>query len=166
VKSSCLLQLTFHGCLPPRTQNWLVALFVLKITSLHAPHGKHHLPLLWIYVYSCVPWQQTSHSSVLLLGADCTENSFPSVFVCINVYKAVAWQCVDQIRYTVLYFDVVFWHCLCHMHAVFYCRYTAISAVHKLYSSNIWVMSQLHVSTLLHCHRTLKVHLFHKLLLL
>jgi hypothetical protein len=32
----------------------LVALFVFKITPLHGPHGKQRLPLLWMYVYSCV----------------------------------------------------------------------------------------------------------------
>jgi hypothetical protein len=28
-----------------------------------------------------------------------TGNSFPSIVVCIRVYKAVACQCVDQICY-------------------------------------------------------------------
>lgn len=37
----------------------------------------------------------------------------------------------------VLYFNIVLQHCLCHRHAAFYCHYTAISAVHKLYSSNM-----------------------------
>jgi hypothetical protein len=57
------------------------------------------LPLLWMHVYSCVAWQQISYISVLLLGADCIENSFPSVVASVCVYRAVSWQCVDQICY-------------------------------------------------------------------
>jgi hypothetical protein len=75
MKSSCLLR-TFRVYPPPRTQDWLTAPFVLKITPLHGPHGKHRLPLLWIHVYSCVAWWQISYSSVLLLGADGMENTF------------------------------------------------------------------------------------------
>jgi hypothetical protein len=29
---------------------------------------------LWMHVQSCVAWQQTSHSSVFLLGKYCTES--------------------------------------------------------------------------------------------
>jgi hypothetical protein len=76
--------------------------FAFKITPLHEPHGKHDLPLLWIHAYRCVAWQQTSYSSVLLLSADRIENSFLSIVACSRVYRAVAWQRVDQIRYNIL----------------------------------------------------------------
>jgi hypothetical protein len=79
----------------------LVALFVFKITPLNGLHGKHCLPLLWIYVYSCVAWQQTNYISVLLLGADIIENSFSSIVASVRVYRAVAWQRVDKIRYNI-----------------------------------------------------------------
>jgi hypothetical protein len=49
--------------------------------------------------YSCVAWQQTSYISVLFFDADRIENSFPTTVACISVYKAVAWQRVDQICY-------------------------------------------------------------------
>jgi hypothetical protein len=52
-----------------------------------------------MHVYRCVAWQQTSCTSVLLLGADHMENSFPSIVACIRVYKAVGWQSVDEIHY-------------------------------------------------------------------
>jgi hypothetical protein len=74
---------TFHGCLPPRTQNWIVAPFVFKITPLHQSQVKHRLPLLWLHFNSCV--------------------------ACIRSYKAVAWQRVDQIRYNI-YFIIIFLH--------------------------------------------------------
>jgi hypothetical protein len=54
-----------------------------------------------MHVYRCVAWQQTSYISVLLLSGDRTENSFPSIIVFIRVYKAVAWQRVDKIRYSI-----------------------------------------------------------------
>jgi hypothetical protein len=79
----------------------LIAPFLFKITPLNGPHGKHRLPLLWMHVYSCVAWQQTSCISVLLLGADCIENSFPSIVASVRVYRAVAWQRVHQIRYNI-----------------------------------------------------------------
>jgi hypothetical protein len=81
----------------------LVAPF--KITPLHGPHGKHRLPLLWMHVYSCVAWQHTSYMSVLLLGADRIENSFPSIVACIRAYGAVVWQCVNQIRYNIFLYS-------------------------------------------------------------
>jgi hypothetical protein len=85
----------FYGEL--RTE--LVVPFIFKITLLHALDGKPRLPLLWMHVYSCVAWQQISYISMLLLGADCIENSFPSIVATVRVYRAVAWQCVDQICY-------------------------------------------------------------------
>jgi hypothetical protein len=43
-----------------RTQNWIVVLFVFKITPLHGPQGKHSLPLLWMHAHRSVAWQQSS----------------------------------------------------------------------------------------------------------
>jgi hypothetical protein len=40
--------------------------------------------------------------SMLLLCADRIENSFPSIVACIRVYRTVAWQLVDQMRYNIL----------------------------------------------------------------
>jgi hypothetical protein len=77
----------------------LVTLFVFKITPLHGPHGKHRRPLLWLQDYSCVAWQHTSYSAMLLLGSDRIENGFPSIVACIRVYRAVAWQRIGQIHY-------------------------------------------------------------------
>jgi hypothetical protein len=54
-----------------------------------------------MHVCSCVAWQKTSYISVLLLGSDSTENSFRSVVAFVRVYRAVAWQLVDQIRYSI-----------------------------------------------------------------
>jgi hypothetical protein len=85
----------------PELRTKLVAPLIFKITPLHGPHGKHRLPLLWMHVYSCVAWQQTSYSSMLLLGADRIENTiFLSIVASIRVFKVVAWQRVDQIRYS------------------------------------------------------------------
>jgi hypothetical protein len=64
----------------------LVAAFVFKITPLHRPHGKHHLPLLWMHDYSCVAWQQTSYISVLLLGADRIENTVSLLLLPVFVF--------------------------------------------------------------------------------
>jgi hypothetical protein len=96
----------------------LVVRFVFKITPLHGSHGKHRLSLLWMHVYSCVVWQQTSYISVLLLDADRTENSFPSIVASIRVYRAVAWQRVDQIRYNISFEggglgNLYFHSCIC-----------------------------------------------------
>jgi hypothetical protein len=55
---------------------------------LCTPHGKHRLPLLWMHVYLCVAWQQTSYISVLLLGADRIENTVSLLLR--FVYRAVA----------------------------------------------------------------------------
>jgi hypothetical protein len=58
--------------------------------------------MLWMHVYSCIAWQQTSYISILLLGADRIENSFPSIVISIHVYRYVAWQRDDKIRYNIL----------------------------------------------------------------
>jgi hypothetical protein len=39
-----------------------------------------------MHVYRCVAWQQASFISMPLLGADRTENSFPSLVDYIRVY--------------------------------------------------------------------------------
>jgi hypothetical protein len=52
-----------------------------------------------MHVYSCVAWQQTSYIAVLWLGTDRIENRFLFIVTSIRVYRAVAWQRVDQIRY-------------------------------------------------------------------
>jgi hypothetical protein len=44
---------------------------------------------------------KTSYSSMLFLGADHIENSFLSIVASIRVYRDVAWQNVDQIRYNI-----------------------------------------------------------------
>jgi hypothetical protein len=67
---------------------------MFKITPLHGPHGKHRLSFLWMQVYGFVAWHYTSYSSVLLI----------SIVSCIRVYRAVAWQLVDKIRYIMLIF--------------------------------------------------------------
>jgi hypothetical protein len=68
----------------------LVAPFDFKITPPHGPHGKHRIPLLWMHVYSCFAWQQTSYISELLFGADRKENSLSSIVASVRVYRAVA----------------------------------------------------------------------------
>jgi hypothetical protein len=49
---------------------------------------------------------------VLFLGADHIEKNFLSIVACIPVYKAVAWQRVDTIRYSIFksqnYFMLLF----------------------------------------------------------
>jgi hypothetical protein len=60
-----------------------------------------------MHVDNYVTWQQTSYISVLLFDADGTENTFPSVVASIPVYRAVAWQCVDQIRYIIIIISVL-----------------------------------------------------------
>jgi hypothetical protein len=59
----------------PRTQKWIVAPFVLKVTPLHGPNGRHRLQLLWMHVCRCIAWQQTSYISVLSPSADGVENA-------------------------------------------------------------------------------------------
>jgi hypothetical protein len=53
--------------------------------------------------YICVAWQQPSYISVLLLGADRTENSFSSIVASVRIYRAVAWQQDDQFRYNIFF---------------------------------------------------------------
>jgi hypothetical protein len=95
-----LLQLrTSHGCLLPRT-DWLVASFVFKINPFHGPHRKHRLPLSWMHVCSVAIafLQLRAHA----WRGQHRKHSFPSIVACILVYRAVAWQRVDQIRYSML----------------------------------------------------------------
>jgi hypothetical protein len=42
------------------------------------------------------------YSSLLFLGTDHIEISFPSIVASIRVYRAIAWQRVDQIHYNVI----------------------------------------------------------------
>jgi hypothetical protein len=62
-----------------------------------------------LQAYRWVAWQEISHISVLLLGTDSIENSFLSIVACIRVYKAVAWQRVDQFRYGILIKSCIKW---------------------------------------------------------
>jgi hypothetical protein len=64
----------------------LAAPFVFKITPLHVPHGKHRLPLLWMHVYSCVAWKQTSYISVLLLGVGRIKNTVSLLLLPLFVF--------------------------------------------------------------------------------
>jgi hypothetical protein len=64
----------------------LVTPFIFKITPLCGPHGKHHFPLLWIHVYSCIAWQQTFYSSMSLLGADHIENTVSFVLLPVFLF--------------------------------------------------------------------------------
>jgi hypothetical protein len=57
-----------------------------------------------MHVYSYVACQQTSYISVPLLGADRIEK-FPSIVASIHVYRAVAWQRADKIRYNIITAD-------------------------------------------------------------
>jgi hypothetical protein len=74
-----------HGEL--RTE--LVAPFIFKITLLHEPYGKLYLSSLWMRVYLCVAWQQTSCISLLLLGTDSIENSLSLLLRLVRFYIAV-----------------------------------------------------------------------------
>jgi hypothetical protein len=84
--------------------------FVFEISPLHGPHGKHRLPLLGMHVCRCVPWQQ-----IFLYIYPCfarrgqhRKHSLPSIAAAIRVYRAVAWQRVDQIRYSTLHMFVTY----------------------------------------------------------
>jgi hypothetical protein len=65
---------------------------------------------MWMHVYRCVTWLQTSYISVLWLDADCIENSLSFVEVCL-LSRCLATPCVCIIfRPCVLhiYFDGTF----------------------------------------------------------
>jgi hypothetical protein len=53
---------------------------------------------------------------VLLLGAERMENNFPSIVASIRVYRAAAWQRVDQIVTVLIQknhnYNLKFWHIL------------------------------------------------------
>jgi hypothetical protein len=54
-----------------------------------------------MHFYRCVVWQQTSYISVILLGADLIENSFPPVEVCLPIRcLATLWPPTLQHYYT------------------------------------------------------------------
>ena len=58
-----------------------------------------------------VTWSVSlTHCSVVLLGHSTShrEHNSPSIVACIRVYKAVAWQRVDQIRYSILELIIFF----------------------------------------------------------
>jgi hypothetical protein len=63
-----------------------IAPFAFKITPLHGFHGKHRLPLLWMHVYSCVAWKQTSYISVHLLGVDSIESTVSLLLLPLFVF--------------------------------------------------------------------------------
>jgi hypothetical protein len=67
----------------------LVAPFVFKVTPLGGPHGKYHLPLLWMHVYSCVAGNRLPTAPCASLAQTAQKTQFP--FYCLLVYKAVAW---------------------------------------------------------------------------
>jgi hypothetical protein len=55
-----------------------------------------------MHVYSFVAWQQISYSTVRPPCENRRENhSFPSTVACIRVYRAVAWQRFEKIRYNI-----------------------------------------------------------------
>jgi hypothetical protein len=57
---------------------------------------KHRLPLLWMHVYSCVAWQQTSYSSVFLFGADHIGNTVSLLLLPLFVFTEVLPVCYSM----------------------------------------------------------------------
>jgi hypothetical protein len=87
------------GLTPPAFDWFITALNKLSLPSListpHRPHGKHRLYCWWHHrFYSTVQYVEMS------LLSHCLETGcITSLF---RLYRAVAWQCVDQICYNMI----------------------------------------------------------------
>jgi hypothetical protein len=95
-----------------------------------------------MHVYYSVALQQTSYISVLLPGADRIENNFPSIVACIRVYKAVAWQSVDQFCYII--FPSGFSNCIQYISVYFLVVSTieVTNVIRHTYTSQIIVLTR------------------------
>jgi hypothetical protein len=106
-----------HGesILPRLHTRWTntVSAFTSLINTLHRSHGKHRLYCWWHHrlrgsAFAEPLLRNGLHNPVVppVLGADNIENSLIYCYVLDCVYRAVAWQRVDQIRYNIIYFIV------------------------------------------------------------